>query len=173
MPKPITSAQGLLCLAALAAAPAWAQSPSVVYRCPGPPVLYTDALSPKEAQDRGCRTIEGTPVTVLQAPKPRPASGNPPAKGGDVKPGGADTKIDPGQQRSRDNDRRKVLEDELQQAEAKLAALQREFAGGSPERRGDERNYQKYLDRVAEMKASIARQESDVQAIRREISKLP
>ena len=44
---------------------------------------------------------------------------------------------------------------------------------GKPERRGDERNYQKYIDRVAEMKAALARKESDVAAIKREIAKLP
>ncbi|MDT9001524.1 hypothetical protein RQP53_19770 [Paucibacter sp. APW11] len=164
-----------LSLAALLALPAMAQTPSVVYRCPGPPVLYTDALSAKEAQDKGCRTIEGTPITVLQAPKPRPAgNGAVPVKPGAVegKPG-AEARVDPNQQRSRDSDRRKVLENELREAEEKLAALQRDYAGGNPERRGDERNYQKYLDRVAELKANIARQESDIQAIKREISKLP
>jgi hypothetical protein len=41
---------------------AWAQT-TTVYRCPGPPVLYTDALSAREAQDRGCRTIESAPVS--------------------------------------------------------------------------------------------------------------
>ncbi len=49
----------------------------------------------------------------------------------------------------------------------------KEYNNGEPERHGDERNYQKYLDRVAEMKAAIARKESDVAAIRREIAKLP
>lgn len=149
-----------------------AQAQSVVYRCPGPPVLYTDALTPKEAQEKGCRTIEGTPITVLQAPKPRtpaPASG----AGNEAQPKGGEGRVDPGQQRSRDNERRRVLEDELRSAEQRLAELQREYAGGAPERRGDERNYQKYLDRVAEIKAGINRQEADIQAIKREIAKLP
>ena len=46
-------------------APGLAQA-GTVYRCPGPPVLYTDSLTPDEARDRGCRTIEGAPVTVIQ-----------------------------------------------------------------------------------------------------------
>mgnify|MGYP006203861751 CR=1 FL=1 len=29
-----------------------------------------DALTPKEAQEKGCRSIEGTPITVLQPPRP-------------------------------------------------------------------------------------------------------
>ena len=39
---------------------------SVVYRCPGPPVLYTDALSANEAREKNCRTIEGSTNIGLQ-----------------------------------------------------------------------------------------------------------
>lgn len=148
-----------------------AQAQGIVYRCPGPPVLYTDALSAKEAQDKGCRTIEGTPITVVQAPKPRSTASAPaPAAGAR---GGADTRVDAGQQRVRDDERRRVLQTELRQAEERLAAAQKEFNNGQGERRGDERNYQKYLDRMAELKDNIARHEADVQALKREIAKLP
>ena len=60
-----------LCLPALLPLPAAAQA-GAVYRCPGPPVLYTDALTPEEARDRGCRTIEGAPITIVQTVRPRP-----------------------------------------------------------------------------------------------------
>ncbi len=159
---------GLLVLSAPLAAAAQASQGSQVYRCPGPPVLYTDSLSPKEAQEKGCRTIEGSPVTVVSVPKPaRPAVSG---------PGNADgsaAKVDQTLQKARDSDRRAVLERELREAEGKLGELQKEYANGTPERRGDERNYQKYLDRVADLKASISRQEGDIAAIKREISKLP
>ena len=61
----------------------------------------------------------------------------------------------------------------MRKEESALEALKREYNNGEPERRGEERNAQKYLDRVAELKAAILRKESDVAAIRREISKLP
>lgn len=156
----------LLVLASLGA-----QAQGTVYRCPGPPVLYTDALSAKEANEKGCRTIEGTPITVLQAPKPRPPSTTaaPVAEG----QRGAESRIDAGQQRVRDDERRRVLQTELRQAEERLATAQKEFNNGQGERRGDERNYQKYLDRMAELKDNIARQEADIQALKREIAKLP
>lgn len=157
----------LFLLLALAGGAAHAQ----VYRCPGPPVLYTDALTPKEAQDKGCRTIEGTPITVLQTGRPRPAVASAASGAAARTPG--DGRVDPAQQKSRDDERRKVLETELRASEQRLADLQREYQGGQPERRGDERNYQKYLDRVAELKAGIARQEADIQALKREIGKLP
>ena len=151
----------LLVLASLGA-----QAQGTVYRCPGPPVLYTDALSAKEANEKGCRTIEGTPITVVQSIKPRPAAVASEARG-------ADSRVDAGQQRVRDDERRRVLQTELRQAEDRLASAQKEFNNGQGERRGDERNYQKYLDRMAELKDSVARYEADVQALKREISKLP
>jgi len=160
-----------LALAALWPAAAAAQG-STVYRCPGPPVLYTDALSPEEARDRGCRTIEGAPITIIQAPRPRPAAsaGNGAASAAS-RPG--DSRVDPAAQRQRDSDARRILEAELKREEDKLAGLKREYNNGEPERRGDERNFQKYLDRTAELKAAIGRSESDVAAIKRELGKLP
>ena len=70
-------------------------------------------------------------------------------------------------------DARRILESELKKEEEQLAALQKEYNNGEPERRGDEKNFQKYQDRVVEMKASIARKESDIAALRREIGKQP
>ena len=166
---------GWICLVALlCSVPALAQQ-GVVYRCPGNPVLYTDQLSAQEAKDRGCRTIEGAPITVIQAPAKRAAPAAPNGSGPRTAEGGArqETKVDPGAQRARDADARRILGDELRREEERLAALQKEFNNGEPERRGDERNYQRYLDRVADMKAAILRKESDIAAIKRELAKLP
>ena len=154
----------LLVLASLGA-----QAQGTVYRCPGPPVLYTDALSAKEAHDKGCRTIEGTPITVVQSPRPRTGTASAPS----AEARGAESRVEAGQQRVRDNDARRILESELRKEEESLAAMKKEYNNGEPERRGDERNYQKYLDRMAELKDNIARYEADVQALKREIAKLP
>ena len=160
----------LVLLFSLASAPAaWAQG-GAVYRCPGPPVLYTDALTPAEAREKGCRLIEGQPITVIQGPRSRaPGAANsaaPASRNGD-------SKIDPQAQRQRDSDARRILEAELGREEGKLAALRAEFNSGEPERRGDERNYERYLERVAALRAGIARSESDIAALKRELSKLP
>jgi hypothetical protein len=154
---------------------AWAQSggSSVVYRCPGNVYTSDRELTAKQADEKGCKLIEGAPVTVIQGQRPRvpgtpvqPASGPRPA-------GDAGAKVEPSQQRARDSDARRILEDELKKEEERLAALQKEYNNGEPERRGDERNYQKYLERVAELKAAVARKENDIAAIKREITKLP
>ncbi|MBV8605425.1 MAG: hypothetical protein JO224_12125 [Pelomonas sp.] len=157
-----------LALGLLALLPAAAEAQGTVYRCPGPPVLYTDGLSAKEAQEKGCRTIEGTPITIVQSARPaRPGSGADRGSSGEGR-------VDPNQQRQRDDDRHRVLQDELAQAQARLAQAQSDYDSGAAQRLGDEaRNYQKYLDRVADLKANVTRQQADVDAIKREIAKLP
>jgi hypothetical protein len=158
---------------------AWAQeSAKPVYRCPGPPVLYTDAITPQEAKERNCRTIEGAPLTVVQGRRPIPPASAPAAGGskGSDQPAAqrpADSKVDPAAQRQRDSDARRILESELRREEDKLEQMKREYNNGEPERRGDERNYAKYQARVAEMKAAIERKEGDVAALKRELAKAP
>lgn len=142
-----------------------------VFRCPGN--LYTDQLSAKEAADRGCKSIDGTPITVIQAPARR-ETGKAPA----VTPGaaavsaGREGRVDPAEQKARDSDARRILEAELRKEEERLAALQKEYNNGQPDRLGDERNYQKYLDRVEGLKTAITRKEADIAALKRELAKL-
>jgi hypothetical protein len=164
----------LAVLSALVPLAASAQAASApVYRCPGNPVLYTDALSAKEAKDKGCRTLEGSPITVIQGAAPKAKVVNTASVASSAASRPAEARVDPADQKARDTDSKRILAAELRKEEERLAALQKEFSAGEPERRGDERNYQKYTDRVAEMKASIARKESDILSIKREIAKLP
>lgn len=154
-----------LALLLLASVAAQAQGDSgPVYRCPGNPESYTNMLTPQQAKDRGCRTIEGSPITIVQTRRPVPAAASAPRP--------ADSRVDPSEQRARDSDARRILQEELQREEQRLAELRKEYADGQPERRGDERNYQKYLDRVASLKAQIERKEEDIAAIRRELNKV-
>jgi hypothetical protein len=158
-------------IAALAAfaAPAHSQDSKPIYSCPGN--SYTDALSAKEAHDKGCHVMEGAPITIIQS-TPRPAARvGTPVPPAASRPG--DTRVSAAEQRARDSDARAILVSELAKEQAQLEAMRRDFNNGEPERRGDERNYQKYIDRVAEMRAALARKESDVEAIRRELGKMP
>jgi len=161
-----------LALAAFAVTGAFAQSASVYYICPGN--VFTNAITAKEAQQRGCKAREAREPTTFEAPKPRPVASPTPRTTASPSSSSSrpDMKVDPDAQRKRDSDARAILSNELQSAETRLAQLKTEYNGGQPERRGDERNYQRYLDRVEELKASIQRQEADVAAIRRELGKL-
>ena len=51
--------------------------------------------------------------------------------------------------------------------------MQKDYNNGQPEREGGVKNYQKYLDRVADMKAAIERKQADIQAIQNELDKMP
>jgi hypothetical protein len=141
-----------------------ASGPIVAYRCPGN--VFTNQITPAQARERGCRPVEGTPITVVQMPRPRAATPSTPgARNGDLK-------VDPNAQRERDNDARRILEAELRREEEKLATLKREYNNGEPERLGSERNYQTYLDRVSSLRAAITRSESDIAALKRELAKI-
>lgn len=167
LPLPLFGAIAIaLASAAVAAAAADTPDTTVTYRCPGND--YKNTISAKEAEKLGCKKLEGGPVTVIQMTKPRgTATPVPSASGTGV------GRVDPTAQRARDSDARRILETELRTEENHLADLKKEYNNGQPERQGNEQNYQKYVDRVGQLSAAIARKEADIAAIRREIQKLP
>lgn len=107
------------------------------------------------------------PAPVLQAaPAVQPALAQPVAQ--------PTSRVDASQQTLRDSEARMILESEVKKAESRQADLLREYNSGQPEKRGGEaQDNKKYLDRVAELKASLARNESDMAGIRRELGRVP
>lgn len=100
------------------------------------------------------RPRAAAPTTTVATAVPRPAS------------------RDPGQ-KARDSDARVILETELQRAQSKQAELVKDYNNGQPDKVGGEaRNYQKYLDRVAGMKANLERNQADIDSIQRELSRV-
>ena len=150
-------------LATLQPAVSFAQG--AIYRCGNE---YTNTVP--ESQKAHCKLVEGGNVTVVQGFRPPVASA--PVRVAAAAQSGS--RVDSADQKARDSDSRQILESELKKAEARQSQLVSEYNNGEPDKRGDEaRNYQKYLDRVAELKASLARNESDVAGIRRELGRLP
>jgi len=146
-------------VATLVATASWAQDR--IYRCGNE---YTNTVS--EAQAKNCKLISGGNVTVVQGQKPNPSRVSAASQPGQ--------RVDAGDQRAKDSDSRLILESELKKAEARQAELLKEYNNGEPEKLGPEhRNHQKYLDRIAELKANIARNQSDMDGIRRELSRVP
>ena len=138
-----------------------------IYRCGNE---YTNTVP--TAQTRGCKLMEGGNVTVVQgtraaasaSPRPAPATAAP-ATG---------QRVNVAEQKARDSDTRQILESELKKAQARQAELLKEYNNGEPDKQGGEaRNYQKYLDRVAELKASLERNTSDIAGLRRELERVP
>jgi hypothetical protein len=141
-----------------------AHAVDVTYKCPNH--VYSNTMSAKEAKDKGCTVLDNAPITVIQGPKPRPVASGASAN--------ASNRVDPADQRARDTDARRILEAELRREEERLAAMKLEYNNGQPDKQGNEvKNYQKYLDRVADLKAAIERKEGDVAALKRELLKYP
>jgi hypothetical protein len=152
-----------------------------IYRCPSKDGITQYTNDKVEADRHNCTPMTGGNVTVVQGTKVfgNPAAG-PVAAASGAKEGSvrmanapqASSRIDGAEQRNRDSDSKAILESELKKAEAKQAELLKEYNNGEPDKRGGEaQNYQKYLDRVAEMKASIARNDSDIAGIKRELGR--
>jgi hypothetical protein len=175
-------------VAVVLAAPSW-DADAAVYRCPGQVLTYTDQLTPAQAKERGCTVVENAPVTIVNGNRARPQAnaagtaagrgGTPSASGAGAATGaaaapsrGGDAQVSEREQRERDRDAKRILEDEIARERDKLAAMKKDFNNGEPERMGGERNFQKYLDRVEEMRQAIARKEADIAAIERELSKV-
>jgi len=162
-----------LLLAPLLAAGAHAQS--VVYRCVDKDgrVLYTDTSG------GNCKVVDSLNSGAISTPAAAPRSSAATMRQGASRPAAANAaspaafpRVDNATQRARDDDRREILNDELRAEEKKLAALKRDFNNGEPERQGNERNYAKYQERVAQMREDIGRAEKNVEAIKREIANI-
>ncbi len=137
-----------------------------IYRCGN---TYTNDAA--EAQAKNCKRMEGGNVTVVEGTRVNnPAAVRVATAPQSAAPG---PRIDADGQRARDAEARQILESELKKAEARQSDLVKEYNNGEPEMLGPEhRNHQKYLDRVAELKASIARNENDIAGIKRELSRV-
>lgn len=152
-------------LAGAVAVPVAAQEP--IYRCGNE---YTNTKPAPGNKD--CKLLEGGNVTVVEGMRATQAA-QPKAAQGGASPAGSAPRVDAEQQKARDTDARRILQDELKKALARHEALLAEYKDGQPDKQGNEvRNHQKYLDRVADLKASLARNESDIAGIRRELERL-
>lgn len=160
MKRQLASLSGFV-LCSLIAFPVFAQSD--VYLC-------IDANGNKEYRNTGptarCKKVDLPPMTTVPAPSRATSSGAKPTSPTDF------PRVDDTVQKARDNERRQILQNELRKEEQKLADIRSEYNNGQPERRGDERNYAKYLERTATLKDDLARTEKNVEALKRELGNL-
>ncbi len=81
-------------------------------------------------------------------------------------------KVDGDTQKARDNDRRKILEQELATEQKNLDQARKDLAEQEAIRTGDERNYQRVLDRLQPYKDKVALHERNIEALKKEIGNL-
>jgi hypothetical protein len=141
------------CVAAATAflVPLTAQAQALKCVDPSGKVTYADAKLPGHT----CTAVQGN-VNVVPPPSATVPQRMPPASSGQS--GGAD--------------RRKELESRLAAEEQALEAARKDLAEQEAVRYGDERNYQRVLDRLQPYKERVEQQEQQVEAVRRELSNL-
>lgn len=123
-------------------------------------VTYTNAKNPT-----GCtRLSRDLPVSSVPGPTPRPSA---PASTGAGFP-----RVSDADQEKRDSDRRKILESELAAEEKALEEARTALAQEDAVRHGNERNFQKKLDRLQPFQAKVELHERNVEALKRELSNL-
>ena len=159
-----------------------AQAQQAVYRCgheytnaPREPGLC-EALAPQ-----AITVISGTRPTASPAAAAVVSTRSPPAEpaaavatAGQSRTPAVPARTPDVQQNERDAQARTIVMQELDKARAQLAQLVQSYNQGEPEKWAAEtRNHQKYLDRVAEMKAAIERTERDIDSLQRELTRRP
>lgn len=137
--------------------------------------LCVDANGKKEYKNtgitKGCKLVDLPHVNTISTPaSTKKATSNSASK--PVATPSNFPKVDDSTQKARDSDRKQILTDELKVEEQKLAAIKKEYNGGEVERRADERQPSKYVERVNNLKNDLARTEKNIEALKREISNL-
>ena len=140
--------------------------------------VCSDAQGHKTYTDKrdsaACKLLD-LPGAMTEPPRrsaPLAAANARPSAQAGATPATAFPRVDGAEQRARDLDRRQILQDELRSEEQKLAAQRQEFNQGQPERQGNERNYAKYQERVAQLKDNLGRTQQNVEALKREIANI-
>ena len=146
----------------------YAQAQGRIWRCGN--ANYTNDEA--QAKAHNCKLVEGGNVTVVQGTKVNGAGKDVKVANAPQSAGSSGQKVDAADQKNRDAEARNILEAELKKAEARQEEMLREYNKGEPEKLGPEhRNHQKYLERVAEMKLAIERNEKDIAGLKRELGR--
>ncbi len=151
--------------------PVWASN-HILYEC-------VDASGAKQftnipANPKACKVLNIGPVSApATAPAPAPGAGAAKsARPAPVATPSSFPRVDRALQQERDNDRRRILENELDSEEKLLAAARKDLAAQESVRHGTETNYQRVLDRLEPFQKKVRLHEDNVANLRREISKI-
>lgn len=144
---------------------AFASSPvfaDTLYKCVDPQgqTTYTN----QKTNGKNCSILsQDKPVTTFAAP--------PKAKPNTPTPDGF-PRVSSEAQKSRDSDRKRILEDELSTEKQNLDEAKKALTEQESVREGGEKNYQKYLDRVKPYQDQVQLHERNIEALQKELSNL-
>ena len=145
-------------LACVLVAPAWADT----FKCMDANGRATYTNIKEETKGKNCTLVmrEISVVPAIPAARSSAATPSPPGF----------PKVDPNVQKSRDESRRRILEDELNTEEKALTQAKAELTEQESIRTGDEKNYQRVLDRLQKYKDEVDRHEKNVAALKKELN---
>ena len=116
-----------------------------------------------KAEAKGCRLMEvKVPINTVPAPQRAPGKAAPSPSNF--------PRIDSDTQRGRDAERRRILEQELASEQKLLDEARKELAEQESQRLGNERNYQRVLDRLEPYKKKVKLHEDNIANLRRELA---
>ena len=116
-----------------------------------------------------------TKVKCFEDPSPKqaPAStAKPDAKSATTEAKSKLPRVSENMQKTRDDERRRILEQELVDETAQLAQAKQELAAQEAVRDGNERNYERVLQRLKPYQEAVTTHEHNIEAIKREIANL-
>ena len=148
-------------LALALSAPAWGDT----FKCVDANGRPTYTNMKEEAKGKNCSVVMRE-ISVVPAGPTAPAARTPNTN---PSPAGF-PKVDPATQKSRDGARRRILEDELSAEEKGLVEAKAELTKQEGIRTGDERNYQKVLDRLQKYKDEVERHQKNIDALKKELA---
>ena len=134
-----------------------------IYECMEPSGSKLFTSDPKEAKAKGCKAMNLGPPNTVSTSKPQSKSVSTPTPKDFPK-------VDKDTQKQRDNDRRRLLEQELASEEKLLAQAKKELAEQESIRLGSEVNYQRVLNRLEPFKKKVALHENNVANLKRELA---
>ena len=140
------------------AVPAWADT----FKCMDANGRATYTNMKEETKGKNCTVVMREISVVPAIPAARAAKATP-------SPAGF-PKVDPATQKTRDDSRRRILGEELSNEEKALAQAKAELTQQESIRSGNEKNYQRVLDRLQPYKENIERHEKNVAALKRELN---
>lgn len=118
--------------------------------------------------DKNCKAVVTGPESSMPAPKPRSAASG---AGANPSPSGF-PRVQEDTQKARDTDRRRILEQEMAGEQRNLEQAKKDLAEQESIRNGDEKNYQRVVDRLVPYKERVAQHERNIQAVQKELGNL-
>lgn len=124
------------------------------------------------SEAKGCKVLNVGPVAPPTPSAPAAAPQSKPARASATATPANFPRVDAQTQNQRDNDRRRILENELGNEQKLLDQAKRELAEQEAVRHGTERNYQRVLDRLEPFKKKVKLHEDNVANLRREMANM-